>query len=478
MIDLLTLCGFEENELTAILHRAEVAFRRLGIGDEDVKEARKRLNKYYDMELPAVRRAIGLCIKDVIDTVLAREDGKKVVYGIMASCLEVIGTAVKLYSDAICVTQITNSFPFVLGCVFGKLVPVLEAAESEWLRAGWVRHCGNVKTCVGLLSLGLIPKPDLLVTSGQLCDTAPKTVDLLHDLYDIPVCYFDTCQDASFDEYPDLRRPGRLLAKSLREMSQKIEEIAGFEITDDMVLEAVERRGKLGQAVRNLQTLLEGSDPMALSPTHEQIWACLSTSSYNLHNLEEATAVLNALYREVFEDRISCGKGVLQKGAPRVLCTLPANASDPRQEHLLCEMGIASVSSEAGLFPLHGNRYIDFGPEKPTDPYEMIAQNLQKPLFQVVSARASIIIEACKRLGVDGVLCRYHVGCRNVSADAIILRKEIIRQLAIPVLLIQWESFDPRIYNEVDLRAQLQTFKEIMTERTTAKGLNKDSMTQ
>jgi benzoyl-CoA reductase/2-hydroxyglutaryl-CoA dehydratase subunit BcrC/BadD/HgdB len=108
----------------------------------------------------------------------------------------------------------------------------------------------------------------------------------------------------------------------------------------------------------------------------------------------------------------------------------------------------------------------------------MIAQNLQKPLFQVVSARASIIIEACKRLGVDGVLCRYHVGCRNVSADAIILRKEIVRRLAIPVLLIQWESFDPRIYNEVDLRAQLQTFKEIMTERTTAKGLNKDSMTQ
>ena len=162
------------------------------------------------------------------------------------------------------------------------------------------------------------------------------------------------------------------------------------------------------------------------------------------------------------DNRVSCGKGILEKGAPRILSTLPANASDPRQEHLLCELGIASVSSEAGLFPLHGNRYIDFEEEKPIDPYEIIAQNLQKPLFQVASARASIIIEACKRLGVDGVLCRYHVGCRNVSADAIILRNEIVTQLGIPVLLIQWESFDPRIYNEEELRAQLQTFKEIM----------------
>ena len=229
-----------------------------------------------------------------------------------------------------------------------------------------------------------------------------------------------------------------------------------------MVMETINSRGQLGQAVRNLQTLLESSDPIVLSPTHEQIWACLSTASYNLSGLKEATVILNALYQEVLDNRVSCGKGILEKGAPRILSTLPANASDPRQEHLLCELGIASVSSEAGLFPLHGNRYIDFEEEKPIDPYEIIAQNLQKPLFQVVSARASIIIEACKRLGVDGVLCRYHVGCRNVSADAIILRNEIVKQLGIPVLLIQWESFDPRIYNEEELRAQLQTFKEIM----------------
>ena len=217
MIDLLTLCGYEEHELKADLSRTQRGFRRLGITDGDIEQAKQRLNKYYDMELPGVRRAIGLCMKDVVNTVLAREDGKKIIYGIMASCLEILGTAVRLKSDEIFVTQITNSFPFVLGCVFGKLVPILEAAESEWLKTGEVRHCANVKICAGLLTLGLIPKPDLLVTSGQLCDIAPKTVDLLHELYNIPAYYFDTCQDAAFKEYPDLKRAGKLLAKSLRE---------------------------------------------------------------------------------------------------------------------------------------------------------------------------------------------------------------------------------------------------------------------
>jgi benzoyl-CoA reductase/2-hydroxyglutaryl-CoA dehydratase subunit BcrC/BadD/HgdB len=98
------------------------------------------------------------------------------------------------------------------------------------------------------------------------------------------------------------------------------------------------------------------------------------------------------------------------------------------------------------------------------DPYKIIAQTLQRSLSQVVSARAAIIIEACKRLAVGGVLCRYHVGCRNLVADAIILRNEIVKQLD-PVLLIEWESFDPRIYNEGGLRTQLQAFKEIMKER-------------
>jgi hypothetical protein len=53
-------------------------------------------------------------------------------------------------------------------------------------KAGAVAHCANVKMYVGLLELGYIPKPDLLVSCGFLCDTAPKTADMMQELWGIP----------------------------------------------------------------------------------------------------------------------------------------------------------------------------------------------------------------------------------------------------------------------------------------------------
>lgn len=466
MIDVLRLFGFEEYEFKTEIPRIEKAFGRLGITHEDIERGKERLSKYYDMELRSVRKAIGLCIKEVVNTVLAREDGKKkIIYGLMAPGFETLGTVVNSKSDEIYATQITQCFQFVLGCVFDKMVPILEAAESKWLKAGRIHHCGNLKTFVGLLSLGLVPKPDLLVTSGQLCDTAPKTVDLAQELYNIPTYSYDTCQDREFKEYPDSSRVISLHAKSLRGLSRKMQEVVGFEITDDLVLEAMKARGKLGQAVRTLQTSLESNDPLIVSPTHEQIWYCMGTLSHSASNLEKPAAILNTMYQEILENRIESGKGILEKGAPKILSICPSNASDPRQEHLLGELGIASVSSETGFCPIHGGRDIDFDQERPTDPYEMLSQGLHRTFTQGLSARIAIIIAACKRLGVEGVLCRYHVACRNLVADAIILRNEIVKQLGIPVLLIEWESFDPRIYDEVQLRTRLQVFKEAMKER-------------
>ena len=129
---------------------------------------------------------------------------------------ETLGTALVSKSKEIYVANISASLQIVLGCIFDKMDPILEAAEHRWLKAGKVYHCANVKTLVGLLALDLIPKPDLLVTSGQLCDTAPKTIDLIQEIYDIPTCCYDTCQDREFKEYPDAKRVTELYVKSIR----------------------------------------------------------------------------------------------------------------------------------------------------------------------------------------------------------------------------------------------------------------------
>ena len=77
MNELLTLCGFEAKELDSQLPRIEKAFHKLGITAGDIEIGKQRLKKYYDIDLQGVRQAIALSVRDVVDTILAREEGKK-----------------------------------------------------------------------------------------------------------------------------------------------------------------------------------------------------------------------------------------------------------------------------------------------------------------------------------------------------------------------------------------------------------------
>jgi benzoyl-CoA reductase/2-hydroxyglutaryl-CoA dehydratase subunit BcrC/BadD/HgdB len=462
MIELLKTCGFEEHELETEMPRIEKAFQKLGITDVVIERGKQRLATYYDIELHGVRKAIGICIQDVVNTVLAREEGKKkILYGFMSGGFEVLGSALVSKSNDIHVTNMAATLQFVLGCIFDIMVPILEAAEQKWLKAGKAFHCGNVKTLVGLISLDLIPKPDLLVTSGQLCDTAPKTLDIIHEQFNIPTYYFDTCQDREFKEYPDSKRMLELSTRSIRELAMKTREITGFELSDDMVTDAINARNDLRQALRNIQNLMETADPLPVSTTHEMLWSSLGTLPWSMSELRKPATIVAGLYDELC-DRVQSGKGIVEKGAPRILTLLPQHYMDPRWEHLLREVGIASVSSELGFFPLHGQRFIDFDEEKSQDPYRPLALLLHSSLAQSLSARTAIIIEACKRLHVDGVLDKYHVGCRINMGDALLIKNAIIKELGIPVLLMEWEGFDPRVYNEEQLRKRFELFRDTM----------------
>jgi benzoyl-CoA reductase/2-hydroxyglutaryl-CoA dehydratase subunit BcrC/BadD/HgdB len=121
------------------------------------------------------------------------------------------------------------------------------------------------------------------------------------------------------------------------------------------------------------------------------------------------------------------------------------------------ELGIAIVASDVGAAK-------DIA--TPEDPYERIAlANLQSPLAHSSQRRLSLLVEGCKNLNVDGVLDRFHVGCRTAVGDAPIIRDTVIKEVGIPVLLLEWENFDPRIYDreQYNWKYSLELFKTIMT---------------
>jgi benzoyl-CoA reductase/2-hydroxyglutaryl-CoA dehydratase subunit BcrC/BadD/HgdB len=458
MIELLELCGFEAQELDSELPRIQKAFDKLDINAEDIERGKQRLNKYYDIELQGLRKVFRLIVKELVNALLVREESnKKVIYGFMFPGIDMLGSALVSNSRNVFVIHHSWAFHIVVGCIFGKIESIMEEAEGKWLKSGLVAHCANVKTIVGPIAMGLFPKPDLLVTAGYLCETSPKTLDILHELYDIPVWFVDTCQDRSFNEYPEpSARIAELTVKSYRKLIDRIMEITGIEITDDMIREVQSAKRKMDTPFRKLRDLVQNSDPLLISPAHDNIWMCLNSLILDTEGIDEAVEAITLLSEEL-QAKVARGEGVVEKGAPRVMALLPAGQTDPRLEHLACEVGIAIVASDLNMMV----------PFKSTssDPLLGYALGLQQSSLGLLpSARIPMIIEGCKRLKIDGVLDRYHVGCRVVAGDALLVENAVRKELGIPVLLLEWENFDPRAYNHELFRNRLDVFKSMMTK--------------
>jgi hypothetical protein len=456
MIEFLKLCGFAPQEMDTELPRVERAFEKLGITAGDIELAKQRLNTYYNVELEGVRKAIRLLVLEMVNSILAREEGKKhIIFGFMIPGFESIGSAFMSKSKDVFYAHHSWAFLFVVGCIFGKLVPILEAAEKKWLKAGAVTHCANVKTLLGLLSLDIIPEPDLLLTSGFLCETAPKTIDLLHEYYGMQVYSWDTCHDRGAGEGDSAaRRSIDLTVKSLKRLVRKVEDMVGFEITDDELWNAIETRSRFDNTMGMVQNLVHSSDPLPLSPPHDNIWMCVSSLTYDDNTVSKAMDAADTLYKEV-KELVDKGVGAVPKGAPRVLGEIFAHHGDPRLEHLAYEMGIAMMSGSSAMRIEHDRQQ--------EDPYWILSRDWGGGMSAGIRRKMAMHTEMCRAMHIDGVLNRYHAGCRAVAGDALLIQKTVEKELKIPALLLEWENFDPRIYKHEEYKRRLEVFKTMMT---------------
>jgi benzoyl-CoA reductase/2-hydroxyglutaryl-CoA dehydratase subunit BcrC/BadD/HgdB len=98
------------------------------------------------------------------------------------------------------------------------------------------------------------------------------------------------------------------------------------------------------------------------------------------------------------------------------------------------------------------------------DPYEKLsADGVQTSLHNSLARRVVSITEGCKKLKIDGVMDRFHIGCRTVTADALMIKDAITKELGIPVLMVERDDFDPRVCNHEQYQKSLEVFKTMLT---------------
>jgi benzoyl-CoA reductase/2-hydroxyglutaryl-CoA dehydratase subunit BcrC/BadD/HgdB len=455
--ELLKLCAFEEEEIERERPRIDEAFRKLGIGSEDIERAERRIRKNYDTELEGVRRSWGIALKEMFDWTLAKEEGKKVIYGGYPPMPEIFQPVMCASEDLYAGTPENSVMTVML--LFDKFIPVLQAAEECGLSAGQA-HCTIMKGKLGAIVKGIIPQPDLLCSwVAYGCDQSPRTDELIHRLYGTPTVFADSVCDQNWGDYPNVKeRRIEHMGAGIDRLWQKVEEVFGCRLTEECHNIAIRERHEV---LDNFLTLIDFNarcDPAPLGWGDLTLFHAFSNCGTLRKYTKEVNRALTILMREA-KERFDQGKGVVEKGAPKVLWFAPSAGGVVR---LMQQLGVAIIPF-ASFYEAKLQRRDDL---KYTSHADRIAEGWlsEGPGFGS-EGFVEYFKETCKSFEVDGFVYAYLYFCRPLSICAHMATKAIEDELNIPVLSIEWDPMDKREYGVKQLATRLETFAELVKAR-------------
>jgi hypothetical protein len=458
--ELLKLCGFEDEEIDKEKLRIEKAFQKLKLGPEDMMNAEVWVRQHHDIELKGVRKILGLWIKELIDLVLCRDEGKKVVYYGFPT-IAGPGMAIKVAAPE----QVYCSCPDAvlchsLGQIFNKLDSILEAGEQNGLPPG---HglCTLQTIRVGGIAKGIIPVPDMMIMSSYYCDVGSKTDELLRERYGQPAVVVDGSMDSRWGEFPNYRPERvRFLGAELNKFTDKTREILGLDLTPEIWEKAMAFNKAVRVRVRELTELMK-TDPQPVSIAASELATLLITASTGRSVTEgpEAVATLNEEVRE----RVRAGIGVLAKGSPRVM-TFITSFTDPSIARMIENCGLAMPvmfnSATLRMRPFEST-YVTIGEKR-------AEMQMEVGMFHGSYGLAKRWAEVVEDFKLDGSIWGYQFNCRPSAETSHLIPKFVTETTGKPCLSLEVDYYDSRIYGAEALKTRVEAFAEMLKARKAA----------
>jgi len=454
--ELLELCGFEAEEINRERPRIEKVFQRLELGPLDIKPAEEWVRQNHDVELMGVRKILAIWLRELFDLVLAKDEGKKIVYFGFPT-MPGPGMTIAAASDNVYCACPDVVLCHTLGQIFNKLTPVLEAGEQNGLPPG---HglCTLQAIRVGGMAKGIIPVPDMVITSSYYCDMGSKTDELLHERYGHPAVYVDGSMDSKWGEFPSFQ-PERVeyWGGQLNKLITQTKEILGLDLTPDLWDKALSSNKEIRTEVRKLSEMMK-ADPQPLSLVEMELATLLIAGSTGEAMIYGAEAV--ATLNQGVKERIDRGIGVVEKGAPRVMVFL-ASFSDPRIMHMIENTGLACPvmlnSAPLRMEPWQ-TTYTTTG--------EIRAEmQLKVGIYHSSYAMAKRWAEVVEDFNLDGSIWGYQYNCRPLALPSHFLPKFVEETTGLPAISLEMDYYDSRNYSAEALRTRVETFAEMLRAR-------------
>lgn len=464
-LELFKMCGFEEEEVKREKPRIEKTFDKLELGPRDVENALKTIPKNFDISLSGVRKALRIWLEELLNLMLAKEEGKKLIYGTApgfpCELLEAIRVAAP---DRVYCANPELLLGTVLDGLFGKHDELVEVGEKHGLAPGFA-HCSVGEAKVGGVVRKYIPPPDLAICMGIFCDQTPETEEMISEVYGFPKpVYVDNCLDLNWDEWDRIpMRKIEYLAGQMRKALDRAQEVIGVKITDEHVQKA---RVNLFQTLNGLMDaykLLENDGtPISVGDIMPMVYLYFNPVA-GREKVIEACQLLCQEGRK----RVEQGYSVVPKGAPRVLFTWLPNV-DNSVVHIAEQAGLVIIM-QVVLWPIEAQRK----PKTVQAPLLRVAENyLRNPyICAYIPINMQWVREASKYYDVDGVFWYWMYNCRVQAAlNPIALRKWITEELELPMLILEGDFHSTHEYSGEAARTRIETFAEVVKAHKAARG--------
>jgi len=112
--------------------------------------------------------------------------------------------------------------------------------------------------------------------------------------------------------------------------------------------------------------------------------------------------------------------------------------------------------------------HVWMGRLNPSKPLESLARKYLPNFANAsIDRKVNLIIELVKDFSADGVILPTNWGCRMMSVDETIVKDTVYEKLGVPSLILDVDSSDWRNYNEAQIKAKIEGFLEILSQKKT-----------
>lgn len=316
--------------------------------------------------------------------------------------------------------------------------------------------CSYARSSVGMMyepnhaPMGGLPRPDLLITCGNICGTVLKWYQAAARLYDAPLFIIDTpfIHDESGEPTPHAIE---YVAAQMEELIAFVEKHTRHRFSEDKLVETAMLSREAVNLWREVRELCRARPSPLNAPDLFLNMAPIVT----LRGTKQTVKFYRELKAEV-ENRVAHHVSAIAEEKYRLLWDNIAiwhhlyrfynNFSD----YGACFV----VDTYTGGWSME----IEEG-----EPVRALAKTYTKIfLNQSLQVRAQLMIDAIESFQVDGFVMHSNRSCKPYSVGQYDIQRIVTARTRRPGLVIEADHSDPRSYAEEPIQARIQTFMETL----------------